>query len=333
MRCREGNRFGLPDLLVNVVGSRMNGTEMMIADEVKAYLTGLQTRLVAELRRLDGQASCRVDDWQRAAGGGGRSIVLEGGELIEKGGVNFSHVTGDSLPAAATQRRPELRDAPFAAMGVSVVLHPSNPHVPCCHMNVRFFATRGEPSVWWFGGGFDLTPVYPVLADVVAWHAAARAACVPFGEGIYADFKTACDRYFYLPHRGETRGVGGLFFDDWNQPDAPTAFALTRSIGDAFLPAWSGIAQLRREQIYTPEQKAFQCYRRGRYVEFNLLYDRGTLFGLQSGGRTESILMSLPPQAAWRYDFVPEPGTPEARLSEYYLQPRDWLSESLQESP
>ena len=290
----------------------------------------LQTGILHQLAALDPRAKEVTDQWQRPEGGGGTSSVLAGGRLIEKGGVNYSHVFGAALPASATRRRPELAERPFEATGVSVVLHPRNPHVPAAHLNVRFFTTRegdARAPTWWFGGGFDLTPCYPYREDAVAWHRAAREACAPYGGELYPRFKAACDAYFHLPHRGENRGLGGLFFDDFSELGPDQSFALTRSIGSAFLPAWRKIAEKRQERTWSPEEKAFQRYRRGRYAEFNLLYDRGTLFGLQSGGRTESILMSLPPQVDWVYNYAPPEGSPEAELSEF-LQPRDWLSGS-----
>jgi coproporphyrinogen III oxidase len=295
---------------------------------VISWFKSLQAQIVDRLQSLDGELTLTVDPWERPGGGGGISKVLTEGKLIEKGGVNFSHVMGDAMPAASTQSRPQLADRPFEAAGVSLVLHPQNPFVPCTHMNVRVFSTRDtdEEPVWWFGGGFDLTPVYPFLEDAQSWHAAARAACGPDAEKLYPCFKEACDRYFFLPHRNECRGVGGLFFDDFSEGGFAAAFALTRSIGEAFLPAWEAIAERRRGMQWGAEEKAFQRYRRGRYVEFNLLFDRGTRFGLESRGRTESILMSMPPQADWSYDFIPAPGSPEAKLAAF-LKPRDWLSE------
>lgn len=293
----------------------------------KAYFTGLQRRLIERLTFLDPVARHKHDEWQRSSGGGGLTHVITNGDLVEKGGVNFSHVMGDSLPPSATRSRPQLADRPFEAMGVSVVLHPQNPYVPCTHMNVRAFFTRDSedaPSTWWYGGGFDLTPVYPFEEDAVAWHEAAKAACDPFDTALYPRFKAACDAYFNLPHRNETRGIGGLFFDDFDELGPDRSFDLAQAIGDAFLPAWESIAARRRSRAYGEKEKAFQRYRRGRYVEFNLLYDRGTLFGLQSKGRTESILMSLPPQVDWIYDYAPDPASPEARLKNF-LQPRDWL--------
>lgn len=296
--------------------------------DTRSYFTGLQEALVSRLGTLDPEAGQVEDAWKRDGGGGGLSHIFSGGRVIEKGGVNFSHVMGDRLPPSASRSRPQLADRAFEAMGVSVVLHPDNPYVPCTHMNVRYFTTRDEtgvPPVWWFGGGFDLTPVYPFREDAIGWHRDAKAACDPFGEALYGRFKESCDRYFHLPHRDEARGIGGLFFDDFDELGFENSFALTRSIGDAFLPAWEAIASRRLSLPYGEREKHFQQYRRGRYVEFNLLYDRGTLFGLQSKGRTESILMSLPPHVEWIYNFQPEPGSPEAALEEF-LKPRDWLS-------
>ena len=299
------------------------------AVSIKQYLTSLQASLIHRLTELDPVARQISDAWERPGGGGGLSHVFAEGDLIEKGGMNFSHVTGDSLPSSATKSRPELANRPFEAMGVSVVLHPQNPYVPCTHMNVRYFRTTdktGQAPVWWFGGGFDLTPVYPFKEDVIAWHRAAKAACDPFGDSIYPRFKKACDEYFYLPHRNEARGVGGLFFDDFNELGPEQSFSLTRSIGEAFLPSWEAIALKRATHPYGEREKAFQCMRRGRYVEFNLVYDRGTLFGLQSKGRTESILMSLPPKVEWVYNYHAEANSPEERLVRDFLKPRDWLN-------
>jgi coproporphyrinogen III oxidase len=297
---------------------------------VLSYFKGLQKQLLERLQEMDTAALLTMDPWQRSAGGGGISAVLSGGELVEKGGVNFSHVYGQGMPASATKARPALSGQPFEAAGVSVVLHPRNPFVPCCHMNVRFLRTTPtdpqQPAAWWFGGGFDLTPVYPFTEDAVAWHRAAAEACAPFGADLYKRCKSACDRYFHLPHREETRGVGGLFFDDYTGESFADGFAFTRAVGDAFLPAWSSIAERRRNTEFDDRHKQFQLYRRGRYVEFNLLYDRGTLFGIQSGGRTESVLMSLPPMAAWTYGYQAEPGSPEAVLVSDFLKPRDWLA-------
>ncbi|MBZ2189025.1 oxygen-dependent coproporphyrinogen oxidase [Alcanivorax sp. JB21] len=301
-------------------------------DAVKAYLLDLQDRICAELAAEDGGAEFVEDSWQREEGGGGRSRVLTDGAVIEKGGVNFSHVFGTRLPPSATAARPELAGRSFQAMGVSLVIHPKNPYVPTSHANVRFFIAEkpGEAPVWWFGGGFDLTPYYGFEEDVRAWHATARDACAPFGEQIYPRFKQWCDEYFYLKHRDEPRGVGGLFFDDLNDHgehamNYDDSFALMRSVGDAFVPAYRPIMARRKDHPFGERERDFQLYRRGRYVEFNLVYDRGTLFGLQSGGRTESILMSLPPLVRWEYDWHPEPGTPEAALYEQFLIHREWL--------
>lgn len=296
---------------------------------VKHYLLDLQDRICAEFEALDGRRFIE-DSWTREGGGGGRTRVLSGGELIEKGGVNFSHVFGTDLPASATAHRPELAGRRFQAMGVSLVIHPRNPHVPTSHANVRFFIAEkdGAEPVWWFGGGFDLTPYYGFDEDCRHWHQTAANACAPFGDDIYPRFKAWCDEYFYLRHRNEPRGVGGLFFDDLNEPDFSTSFALMRAIGYAYMPAYRPIVEKRRHLPWTEAQRDFQLHRRGRYVEFNLVYDRGTLFGLQSGGRTESILMSLPPEVRWSYDWMPQPGSEEARLYTHYLRPRDWLGGS-----
>ena len=296
---------------------------------VRDYLVALQQRITARVAELDGGASFRCDAWQRPGGGGGESCVLRDGALLEQGGVGFSHVLGEGLPASATQRRPELAGAAFEALGVSLVFHPRNPYVPTAHMNVRFFTAEkpGEAPAWWFGGGFDLTPCYPFDVDVLHWHRVARAACVPFGADVYPRYKDWCDRYFYLRHRGETRGIGGLFFDDLDEWGFARCFEFQRSVGDAFLDAWLPIAERRRATPYGERERQFQLYRRGRYVEFNLVLDRGTQFGLQSGGRTESILMSLPPLARWEYDWHPQPGSPEEQLYRDYLRPRDWLGE------
>ncbi|MGJ7456617.1 oxygen-dependent coproporphyrinogen oxidase [Halomonas sp. RA08-2] len=298
-------------------------------DDVKTYLLDLQDHLCAGLAAEDGGEGFREEAWERPEGGGGRSRVIEHGRVFEKGGVNFSHVFGERLPPSATAARPELAGRSFHAVGVSWVLHPENPHVPTSHGNVRFFIAEkpGEDPVWWFGGGFDLTPYYPVLEDVVHWHRVARDACAPFGEDVYSRYKAWCDDYFFLRHRDETRGVGGLFFDDLNEGGFETCFAFQRAVGDAFLEAYLPIVRRRREAAWGERERDFQLYRRGRYVEFNLVWDRGTLFGLQSGGRTESILMSMPPLARWAYGWTPEPGSPEALLYEAYLHPRDWLGE------
>lgn len=297
-------------------------------ERVKAYLLTLQDTLCDGLAALDGERRFREDVWDRPEGGGGRSRVIEEGALFEKGGVNFSHVYGEQLPASASAARPELAGRSFHAVGVSWVLHPRNPHVPTVHGNVRFFIADkvGEEPVWWFGGGYDLTPYYPYLEDVQHWHRQARKACEPFGEDVYPRFKAWCDEYFYLKHRDETRGVGGLFFDDLNEWSFDTCFAFQRAVGDGFLEAFGPIAERRRDTPFGEREREFQSYRRGRYVEFNLVWDRGTLFGLQSGGRTESILMSMPPMARWQYQWAPQADTLEARLQEY-LRPRDWLSD------
>lgn len=295
---------------------------------VKAYLMNLQDQICQGLETEEPKARFEEDLWTYDhGGGGGRTRVLRGGATIEQGGVNFSHVVGTSLPPSATAHRPELAGRSFQAVGVSLVIHPLNPYVPTSHANVRFFMAEkaGEDPVWWFGGGFDLTPYYPFEADAVAWHEAARAACEPFGEDVYSRYKRWCDEYFFLKHRNETRGVGGLFFDDLNEWGYDRCFEFLRSVGDHYLKAYQPIVQHRKDTPYGEREREFQLYRRGRYVEFNLVFDRGTLFGLQSGGRTESILMSLPPVAHWRYNWKPEPGTPEARLYSEFLKPRNWL--------
>ena len=302
--------------------------EAAVLEAVKTYLLGLQERISSTLGALDGQ-TFQEDSWVRAEGGGGRSRVLAGGELFEQAGVNFSDVTGHRLPPAATAKRPELEGCSFRAMGVSLVIHPQNPYVPTSHANVRFFlASRPDaPPVWWFGGGFDLTPYYGFDDDARHWHQTAADACAPFGEAVYPEYKRWCDEYFFLRHRNEQRGIGGLFFDDLNEWGFDQSFAFMKSVGDSYLPAYVPIVNRRRAQVFGERERDFQLYRRGRYVEFNLVYDRGTLFGLQTGGRTESILMSLPPNVRWRYNWQPEPGTPEAALYERYLKPRDWLAE------
>ena len=299
------------------------------ASAVRSWLLSLQSSIVAGLEQLDGQAFA-TDQWERPGGGGGLSRVIENGHVLERGGVLFSHVTGPALPASASAHRPALAGRPFEAMGVSLVLHPRNPYIPTVHLNVRFFiaypaaGTADEP-VWWFGGGMDLTPYYGFEQDAVHFHAVCRDALAPFGPQFHPRFKQWCDEYFFLKHRNEPRGVGGLFFDDLSEPGFQDSFALTRSVGEHFLQAWLPIAQRHRDDPYTERERNFQCYRRGRYVEFNLVFDRGTLFGLQSGGRTESILVSMPPVVHWRYDWKPEPDTPEARLYSDFLRPRDWV--------
>ena len=302
-------------------------SETIDISAVEHYLLDLQDRICTALAAEDGGEGFREDTWDRQ-GGGGRSRVLEEGRVFEKAGVNFSHVHGDRLPGSATAQRPELAGRGFQAMGVSLVIHPHNPHVPTSHANVRFFVAEkeGADPVWWFGGGFDLTPYYGRDEDVAHWHRTARDACAPFGDEVYPRFKQWCDDYFFLKHRGEPRGVGGLFFDDLNDWGFDRSFAFMRSVGDAYAPAYLPIVQRRRDTPYGERERDFQLYRRGRYVEFNLVYDRGTLFGLQSGGRTESILMSLPPLVKWRYDWRPEPGSAEARLYDHFLVPRDWLA-------
>ena len=295
--------------------------------EVGEYLRSLQQRIVSALEDVDGKGKFRSDDWQREAGGGGLSRILADGAVFEQAGVGYSHVFGTEMPPSATKSRPELAGRGFQAMGVSLVLHPKNPYVPTTHANFRFFcaeADDGEP-VWWFGGGFDLTPYYPFLEDVLHWHRMARDACSEFGDEVYHKYKKWCDEYFFLKHRNETRGVGGLFFDDLNNWKFDQCFAFTQAIGDQFLPAYLPIVDARKDHPYGERQREFQLYRRGRYVEFNLIYDRGTLFGLQSGGRTESILMSLPPRVRWEYDWQPESGSPEEKLHKDYLVARDWL--------
>jgi len=300
---------------------------------VRSYLLALQDRICAALAAEDGTAKFLEDSWSRPEGGGGRSRVLSEGAVFEKAGVAFSHVSGASLPPSATATRPTLAGKPFHALGVSLVVHPLNPHVPTSHMNVRFFVagetienpeSKIENSDWWFGGGFDLTPYYGFDDDCRHWHRTARAAC---GADLHPGFKQWCDDYFFLKHRQEPRGVGGIFFDDFNQGGFERSFALMQSVGDAYLPAYLPIVQRRKAVPYGDRERDFQLYRRGRYVEFNLVYDRGTLFGLQSGGRTESILMSLPPLVRWRYNWQPEPGSPEARLSDHFLKPRAWASD------
>jgi coproporphyrinogen III oxidase len=291
---------------------------------VSSYLLALQDSICAALEAEDDNGRFQEDTWSRPEGGGGRSRVLTDGAVFEKAGVGFSHVSGATLPPSATASRPELAGKPFHAMGVSLVIHPRNPYVPTAHMNVRFFMA-GE-STWWFGGGFDLTPYYGFEEDCVHWHRTARTACEPFGASLYPRFKKWCDDYFYLKHRGEPRGIGGIFFDDFNELDFIRSFALMRSIGDAFVPAYVPIVQKREPLPHTQRERDFQLYRRGRYVEFNLVWDRGTHFGLQSGGRTESILMSLPPLVTWRYNWQPAAGTPEAKLYDVFLKPRDWAA-------
>jgi coproporphyrinogen III oxidase len=294
---------------------------------VREYLLGLQSSICEALEAIDGKAKFELDEWQREAGGGGRTRVLSGGAVFEQGGVNFSEVSGDNMPPSATASRPELAGRSFKAMGVSLVIHPHNPYVPTSHANVRFFIAEkeGEDPIWWFGGGYDLTPYYGNREDVIHWHQTAKSACEPFGDDIYPRFKQWCDEYFYLKHRDECRGVGGLFFDDLNEWGFERCFAFLQSVGNSYINAYAPIVKKRLDIPYGERERDFQLYRRGRYVEFNLVYDRGTLFGLQSGGRTESILMSLPPLVKWRYNWQPEPGSAEAELYTDYLAPRDWL--------
>ena len=302
----------------------------MQIEQVKSYLLSLQDSICAALSEEDGQAGFITEEWQRPGGGGGRSRVLSEGAVFEKAGVNFSHVMGEGLPPSASASRPELAGRSYQAMGVSLVIHPRNPYVPTSHANVRFFVAEkeGEDPVWWFGGGYDLTPYYGFREDCVAWHQVAADACAPFGDDVYPRYKAWCDEYFYLKHRSEPRGVGGLFFDDLNQWDFDTCFAFMRAVGDSYVPAYRPIVSRRKDMEYGERERQFQLYRRGRYVEFNLVFDRGTLFGLQSDGRTEAILMSLPPLVRWEYNYTPEPGSREAELTDYYLQDRDWLAES-----
>jgi coproporphyrinogen III oxidase len=297
---------------------------------VKHYLLSLQDAICNSLSQADGEKGFTEDQWQRAEGGGGRTRVLVDGGVIEKGGVNFSHVYGAEMPASATAHRPELAGRRFEAMGVSLVIHPRNPYVPTSHMNVRFFIAEkeGEAPVWWFGGGYDLTPYYGNKEDCQHWHQIAKNACDPFGDDIYQRYKAWCDDYFFLKHRNEARGIGGLFFDDVNVPDFDSSFALLQAIGNSYTDAYVPIIERRKDSAYGEKERAFQLYRRGRYVEFNLVFDRGTLFGLQTGGRTESILMSLPPLVRWDYNYQPEPGSKEAELSEVFLPPQDWIQVS-----
>lgn len=306
---------------------------------IRHYLLDLQSRICAALAEEDGAGQFNRDEWTRLEGGGGISRIMSEGAVFEKAGIAFSHVKGSKLPPSATAHRPGLAGKPWEAMGVSLVIHPRNPHVPTSHANVRFFCTTANESkspipapksqiaepVWWFGGGFDLTPYYGYAEDCAHWHRTARDAVAPFGETLYPRLKKWCDDYFYLKHRHEARGIGGLFFDDFNELGFDQSFALLRSVGDAFIPAYRPIVARRKATPFSERERQFQLYRRGRYVEFNLVWDRGTLFGLQSGGRTESILMSLPPLVRWDYGWTPEPGSREAELYDTFLKPRDWL--------
>jgi len=304
-------------------------TQAIDTQSVREYLLGLQRSIVARFEQLDGRPFL-ADTWEKPPGsplgGGGLTRIIEDGHLLERGGVGFSHVVGERLPPSATAQRPELAGRAFEALGVSLVFHPRNPYVPTVHMNVRLFRAHaeGQPDVYWFGGGMDLTPYYGFEEDAIHFHATCKAALQPFGPAHYPRFKRWCDEYFFLRHRSEPRGVGGVFFDDFHELGFERSFALQRAVGDAFLDAYVPIVERRRTLPYGERERSFQAYRRGRYVEFNLVFDRGTLFGLQSGGRTESILMSLPPKVEWRYDWRPEPGTPEARLYADFLRPRDW---------
>ncbi len=297
------------------------------SEKVKDYLLGLQDSICQGLAAEDGSKDFIEDAWQRDGGGGGRSRVLEDGEVFEKAGINFSHVYGEGLPASATAHRPELAGRSFQALGVSLVIHPRNPYVPTSHANVRFFIAEkpGADPVWWFGGGYDMTPYYGFEEDCQHWHQTAKQACDPFGEDVYARYKKWCDDYFYLKHRDEPRGIGGLFFDDLNEWGFEKSFEFMQSVGNSYLTAYQPIVAKRKATAYGERERDFQLYRRGRYVEFNLVYDRGTLFGLQTGGRTESILMSLPSLVKWRYNWQPEAGTKEAELYEKYLIPKNWV--------
>jgi coproporphyrinogen III oxidase len=301
------------------------------SNAVRAFLLGLQESICTALESEDGAGRFEGDTWERAEGGGGRTRVLSGGSAFEKAGVAFSHVVGSALPPSASARRPDIAGKPWSALGVSLVIHPRNPYVPTSHANVRFFSAgaEGAPQAWWFGGGWDLTPFYGFEEDAVAWHRSARDAVAPFGPRLHGRFKKACDDYFFLKHRGEPRGIGGLFFDDFDELGFESSFALTRSVGNAFIGAYRPIVARRKAKPYGEREREHQLRRRGRYVEFNLLQDRGTLFGIQSGGRTESILMSLPPLVRWDYGADPRPGSPEAALLDVFLKPRDWLGDSV----
>ena len=297
-------------------------------DQVKAYLLGLQQDICDQLEQVDGKASFIKDNWEKENGaGGGLTRVLTDGAVFEQAGVNFSTVHGDNMPASATALRPELAGRSFSALGVSLVIHPHNPYAPTSHANVRFFIAEkeGEDPIWWFGGGFDLTPYYGFDEDAILWHQTAKDACDPFGVEVYPKYKKWCDDYFYMKHRDEQRGIGGLFFDDLNQGGFDECSAFMQSVGNSYIKAYRPIVERRKDTPFTDHERQFQLYRRGRYVEFNLVYDRGTLFGLQTGGRTESILMSLPPLVRWEYQYKPETGSEEEKLYEYYIKPQDWL--------
>jgi len=295
---------------------------------IKTFLMQLQENICNALAQEDRQNVFIEDTWRHTNGGGGRARVLDNGKVFERAGVNFSHVYGDQMPASATAHRPELAGRKFQAMGVSLVIHPHNPYVPTAHANVRFFIAEkdNEKPIWWFGGGFDLTPYYGFKQDAIEWHQTAKAACTPFGENVFPKYKKWCDDYFFLKHRNEPRGIGGLFFDDLNEPGFEQSFAQMQSIGNHFIKAYQPIVARRKETPFGEKEREFQLYRRGRYVEFNLVFDRGTLFGLQTGGRTESILMSMPPQVSWKYNWQPEPNTPEAELYDVFLKPQDWAN-------
>ena len=299
----------------------------MNASEVHSDFLDIQENIIAELKKFDPLVIENSDEWQRKEGGGGKTCAFEQGSFLEKGGINFSDVTGENLPPTALNNRPELTGASFRAMGISIVFHPNNPHVPTSHANVRFFnaKTQNEKNIWWFGGGFDLTPYYPILEDVIFWHQQAKELCDTFEDGLYSEFKKNCDEYFYLSHRDETRGVGGIFFDDLILKDFSTSLDFCKKVMQTFTKSYFNIFMKRKELSFGENEKKFQNYRRGRYVEFNLVHDRGTHFGLQSGGRTESILMSMPPTANWIYDWVPQDGSKEEELYKNFLQPRNWL--------
>ena len=296
-----------------------------VIEAVKAYLLNLQDTICQTIELADGKGQFTEDSWVREEGGGGRSRVMKNGAVVEQGGVNFSHVFGSQMPASATANRPELAGRNFQAMGVSLVIHPHNPYIPTSHANVRFFIAEkeGESPIWWFGGGFDLTPFYPFKEDVQHWHDTAKKLCAPFGEDVYPKYKEWCDDYFYLKHRNETRGVGGLFFDDLNAWGFDQSFAFMQAVGNGYIDAYVPIIERRKNTAYSEREREFQLYRRGRYVEFNLVFDRGTLFGLQTGGRTESILMSMPPLARWEYCYSPSPGSAESKLTDW-LKPTNW---------
>ncbi|MBI4006608.1 MAG: oxygen-dependent coproporphyrinogen oxidase [Gammaproteobacteria bacterium] len=300
---------------------------MIDIDAVKVYLLELQDRITAALRNIDVNPVLQEDNWQRKEGGGGRSRIIQEGKVIEQAGINFSHVCGTNLPHSATVNRPELTGRSYQALGDSLVIHPLNPYVPTTHMNVRFLVAekKNTEPVWWFGGGFDLTPYYGFEEDARHWHTTAKDACTGFGKDVYPKYKQWCDEYFYIKHRQEPRGIGGLFFDDLNTWSFKKCFAFLQSVGNHFLSAYLPIVERRKDIPYGDRERDFQLYRRGRYVEFNLMYDRGTIFGLQSGGRTESILMSLPPRVKWQYNWQPESGSAEAELYEKFLKPRDWI--------